>query len=407
LARQRRKITSGIPLEASDEAMFAKTQAHGARATCFFNNKGGVGKTTLVANLGAELSLNFGAKILVVDADPQCNLTQYVLGEEDALDIYSSNDPASVYSVIRPLSLGKGYGADLPVRRSDSFGFDIIVGDPRLALQEDLLANDWRDAKGGGMRGIRTTYVFADVVAKAKSMNYDFVFFDMGPSLGAINRSILLAMDFFVVPMSIDIFSTWAIKNIGSTVAVWQKELKTGISLAEDPSEIPSIDQARSLKFLGYVTQQHKERARDDTEAEAAAEAKGAPQDDQVDADTGEITALGDYFIPDGDREFAQPSNDAEHVKARRKRLVQAYEDINAGFPAEIEKNLGQFYDSKSMTPHLGNIRHLGSLAPMSQSQHTPMISVRGKGSYTQLRKQAREIYRGIASRYVENLTKL
>ena len=96
------------------------------------------------------------------------------------------------------------------------------------------------------MRGIRTTYVFADVVAKAKTLKYDFIFFDMGPSLGAINRSILLAMDFFVVPMSIDIFSLWAIKNIGGAVAQWQKELKTGIVLAEDPSEIPTIDPTRN-----------------------------------------------------------------------------------------------------------------------------------------------------------------
>ena len=92
-----------------------------------------------------------------------------------------------------------------------------------------MLANDWRDAKGGGMRGIRTTYVFADVVAKAKTLKYDFVFFDMGPSLGAINRSILLAMDFFVVPMSIDIFSSWAIKNIGGAVTLSRNGKKNSV----------------------------------------------------------------------------------------------------------------------------------------------------------------------------------
>lgn len=314
LAKQRRRITSGIALLPEHATTFKKASARGARATCFFNNKGGVGKTTLVANLGAELALSFGAKVLVVDADPQCNLTQYVLGEEESLTVYRAQDPASIYSVIRPLSLGKGYGANLPIKRSENFGFDIIVGDPRLALQEDLLANDWRDAKGGGMRGIRTTYVFADVVTKAKAMNYDFVFFDMGPSLGAINRSVLLAMDYFVVPMSIDIFSTWAIKNIGSTVTVWQKELRTGISLAEDPSEIPSIDQARNLKFLGYVTQQHKERARDDTEAEAAINAAAFKSEDDKIASA----------ISDDSLEGEQP----DQTRARRKRLVQAYGSV-------------------------------------------------------------------------------
>ena len=84
----------------------------------------------------------------------------------------------------------------------------------------------------------------------------------------------------------------------------------------------------------------------------------------------------------------------------------EPYEDLNAEFPEQIESNLGHFYNTASMAPHLGSIRHLGSLAPMSQSQHTPMISVRGKGSYTTLRKQAREIYRGIANHYLENLIK-
>ncbi|BCM84130.1 hypothetical protein mvi_25910 [Methylobacterium indicum] len=154
----------------------------------------------MVANLGAELALNFGAKVLVVDADPQCNLTQYVLKEDEALNTYASADPESVFSVIRPLSLGKGYGTNLPIRSAENFGFDLIIGDPRLALQEDLLANDWRDARGGGMRGIRTTFVFADLVTRAKKRGYDFVFFDMGPSLGAINRSVLLAMDFLSFP---------------------------------------------------------------------------------------------------------------------------------------------------------------------------------------------------------------
>lgn len=361
--RVKRLISAGIPLDPGHKANLEAVRARGAQATCFFNNKGGVGKTTLVANLGAEFALNFGAKVLVVDADPQCNLTQYVLGAEESLGIYENSDPQSVFSIIRPLSLGKGYGTSLPIRRSENFGFDIIVGDPRLAIQEDLLANDWRDAKGGGMRGIRTTYVFADLVAKAKELGYDLVFFDMGPSLGAINRSILLAMDYFVVPMTIDIFSSWAIKNIGTAVTTWQKELRTGIGLAEDPDEIPKTHQGKVLRFLGYVTQQHRERA-----AEEAAEA--------------------------GD----------EGGEGRKKRIVQAYQDISAAFPQQIADSLGPFFNSTEIEPNLGTVKHLGSIAPKSQSQHTPMISVRGTGRFIQSRKEAREIYREIAARFARNL---
>jgi len=231
-------------------------------------------------------------------------------------------------------------------------------------LQEDLLAGDWRDAKGGGMRGIRTTFVFAELVKRAKELKYDFVFFDMGPSLGAINRAVLLATDFFVVPMSIDVFSLWAIRNIGVTVTVWQRELETGCKLAEDPNEIAELSPKGKISFLGYVTQQHKERS---------------GYDEEVSGETGEPVKI--------------------------KRRVRAYESIGATFPEKVTESLGTMFANQEMESHLGDIRHLGSLAPMSQSQHVPMISVKGTGSYTKLRKQARELYRGIAEKYLQNLS--
>jgi cellulose biosynthesis protein BcsQ len=345
-------------------ALFEKVRAGSNRAVCFFNNKGGVGKTTLVANLAAELSQSFGAKVLVVDADPQCNLTQYVLDEETSLELYQSDEAEinSIFSVIRPLSLGHGYLSELPIRRAENFEFDLIIGDPRLALREDLLAQDWRDAKSGGMRGIQTTFVFADLVEKAKSLGYDYIFFDMGPSLGAINRSILLTMDHFIVPVAIDIFSLWAIKNIGTTVRVWQKELRTGISLAEEPSALSKALRFDRLRFLGYVTQQHKERG------------------------------------------TADPDDDARTL-SKNKKIVQAYEEIAASFPKVIQDELGSLFETPDLNPHLGDIKHLSSLAPKSQSQHQPMISMAAKGSYTQLRAQARQIYRDIAVRFLENLS--
>ena len=308
----KRVASSNIEPTEDNVALFRRVTENGTKTTCFFNNKGGVGKTTLVANLGAELALNFHAKVLVVDADPQCNLTQYVLPDETTNEIYLSDNPESIFSVVRPLSFGKGYESALPIRASSTFGFDIIIGDPRLALQEDLLAGDWRDAKGGGMRGLRTTYVFAELVRRAKELRYDFVFFDMGPSLGAINRAVLLAMDSFVVPMSIDVFSLWSIKNIGTIVSVWQKDLQVGLSLAEEPEEVKALSPRGRLLFLGYVVQQHKERT---------------GYDKKISAETG------------------------EQVKIKRR--VQAYEDIGAMFPDNVLKSLGTMFSVPNMAPHL------------------------------------------------------
>lgn len=326
-----------------------------AKSICFFNNKGGVGKTTLVANLAAELAINSNKRILVVDADPQCNLTQYLLSDTDFESTYSAETPfKTIYDVIQPLSMGKGYSSKLPIRTVEKFKVDLIAGDPRLALKEDWLAQDWRDAKAGGTRGLRTTFIFAELISRA-SQSYDFIFFDMGPSLGAINRSILLSADYFIVPMSIDIFSMWAVKNIGQALHVWRKELDHGIKMAEDPDEVGEWSKGpRNLSFLGYVTQQHKEKS-----------------------------------------EGGKP------------RVVEAYNTIRDQLPNAVSSHLGTLFPGKSFDPHLGDIKHLASLAPKSQSLHTPMITVSLKGSYTTTRKQAREIYTQLSKRFAENLSKL
>lgn len=326
-----------------------------AKSICFFNNKGGVGKTTLVANLAAELAINSKKRILVIDADPQCNLTQYLLSDTDFESTYTAETPLkTIYDVIQPLSMGKGYSSKLPIRTVDKFHVDLIAGDPRLALKEDWLAQDWRDAKAGGTRGLRTTFIFAELISRA-SQSYDFIFFDMGPSLGAINRSILLSADYFIVPMSIDIFSMWAVKNIGQALHVWRKELDHGIKMAEDPDEVGEWTKGpRNLSFLGYVTQQHKEKS-----------------------------------------EGGKP------------RVVEAYNAIRDQLPNAVSTHLGALFPSKSFDPHLGDIKHLASLAPKSQSLHTPMITVSLKGSYTTTRKQARDIYAQLSKRFAENLLKL
>ncbi len=348
-SRTKNRSRAPSRLSTHDEKLIEKVRSLRPVSVCFFNNKGGVGKTTLVANLGAELALNHSLKILVIDADPQCNLSQYVLGDEQFIGIYENlEDPQTVYSVIHPLSIGKGYRDRLPIYQTGTFGFDVVLGDPRLALKEDLLAQDWRDAKAGGTRGLRTTFVFYDLIEKAR--DYDFVLFDMGPSLGAINRSILLAVSYFVVPMSIDIFSIWAIKNIGEAVSVWQKEFEFGIRNAEDPRELPH-SYNRALRFIGYVTQQHKERS-----------------------------------------------------EGGSKRIVEAYEEISRKLPGEIRNRLSGLYPA-GLNTHLGDIKHLASLAPKSQTLHQPMINASVRGAYTITRKQAREIYAGIATRFLENVT--
>ena len=164
----------------------------------FFNNKGGVGKTTLLCNLAAYLTLEKHKRILVIDADPQCNATSYSIEDSRLDEIYSKAKRHTIESFVHPVKRGKGHIEEAiePVT-SPRFGFDLIPGDPKLALSEDLLATDWNSATNGDARGLQTTFVFSHMLSIYED-RYDYIFFDVGPSLGAINRSIMIPSDFFV-----------------------------------------------------------------------------------------------------------------------------------------------------------------------------------------------------------------
>lgn len=76
----------------------------------FFNNKGGVGKTTLTANISSFFASEMGKRVLIIDCDPQCNITQYILGDGKTIDLYWPEDkPAktskskTIMEVIQPI----------------------------------------------------------------------------------------------------------------------------------------------------------------------------------------------------------------------------------------------------------------------------------------------------------------
>ena len=227
------------------------------RAIAMFNNKGGVGKTTLVCNLASYFAHEFDKKVLLIDADPQCNSSTYILSDSDFQKAYYEKKLFTIYELLRPLSRGEGFSKDIAVNNKSEFGVDLLIGNPKLAMMEDLLASDWGDVEAGRARGTRTTLVFSQAISRFKE--YDYVFFDMGPSLGAINRAILLACDYFITPMAPDIFSLLALENIGDSITQWSQQFNTGIVKLKksDPDAVKGLKELFQIYFIGYVTQQY------------------------------------------------------------------------------------------------------------------------------------------------------
>lgn len=217
-----------------------------------FNHKGGVGKTTLTMNLAAELARR-GKRVLLVDSDPQCNLTSYLVAAEvvdDLLDESDTDEGKTVWSAVKPISEATGSVRVVEPLEAGHPNLFLIPGDIRLSEFETDLAEFWAQCLQRKVRGFRGTTALSTLVnAVSKDIKADFVFYDAGPNIGPLNRIILLDCDYFIIPVACDLFSLRALKTLGRTLVSWIEEWQTIGDLApEDIYLLPG-----QPKLLGYV----------------------------------------------------------------------------------------------------------------------------------------------------------
>lgn len=238
------------------------------KSVAMFNNKGGVGKTTLICNLAAYLSLHRSLRVLLVDCDPQCNTTQLVMGEDFAASFYweSQHEPiTTIADIMRPIHEGDSEPSPniVPLTRErHRFGCDLVAGHPALSFLEDHLSLAWSQVSGGEIGGYRRTN-WARSLSSRSADRYDVVLFDVGPSLGALNRSVLLGCDYFVTPMGSDIFSILGVRNIQHWLTEAIATYEHGVARCEertpgalDRFSIPRVPSIRS-GFIGYTLNQY------------------------------------------------------------------------------------------------------------------------------------------------------
>jgi cellulose biosynthesis protein BcsQ len=236
------------------------------KSISFFNNKGGVGKTTLAVNMAHHLAHDLHQRVLFVDCDPQCNATQILLPEEVWEDVYSTNDASNQKTILKTVhELRQGNSTidtDLPTIFSPRFGVDVLAGHPFLSLLEDVLGQSWGQFAGGNFGAATRTHWVAQLVESA--VNYDFIVFDVGPSLGALNRSVLIGSDMFVTPVAPDLFSLYSFDNLSTWFSRWQKTYKLGVAATRSENEDLDLEPLAMwdqpgirAQFGGYTTQEY------------------------------------------------------------------------------------------------------------------------------------------------------
>ncbi len=321
----------------------------------FFNNKGGVGKTTFIQHLGYALERQ-GKKILFIDADPQCNLTAYICTDEQIDKFWLSKD--SIYNVVQPIIVGTG-DIDTKIVPYQVPGRNIwlLPGDVALGEFEQTLADSWINALAGREIGFRSTSaIFRYINNWAVANGIDYVLLDIGPNLGALNRAILLGCDYFIIPLVPDLFSLRGLTNMGRTFVKWMNEWSGATSRFE--SKTFPVQNGRPA-FAGYVT---------------------------------------------------------AHFNIYRKNPTKAWERWNAEIPSRIKRDVVDQLlkiDKNLVVPlnggySIGDMKNYHSLVPLSQDKLKPIFELTSKdgvvGGHVAYVEECNSTYTGIAKKVCKKL---
>ena len=217
-----------------------------------FNNKGGVGKTTLAYHLAWMLA-RLETRVVAVDLDPQANLTGAFFDAEELESVF--DDPkATVFAAVDPIIRGLGDVQLIEAKRLTDHLW-VVPGHLGLASFEDRLSTSWSGSLTGDEAALRSTTAFHRIISHIdQSLNPDIVLMDVGPNLGAINRSALLAAQKVVVPVAADLFSVQGLRNLGPALRRWRADWQ-GTALTRIPGGLDAPSGA--MEPVGYVMLQH------------------------------------------------------------------------------------------------------------------------------------------------------
>lgn len=251
-----------------------------------FNNKGGVGKTTLTYHLSSALA-NMGKRVLLMDFDPQCNLTLYGLDIEDLHDIWAKEDDfiedfaearssvgevefgkinnsyRTVHYLLKPIEDELGELEELPPPINIGSNLDLIPGRLTLHKYEQKIAESWPKLFSDHPAATRAVTQVRELARKyAEKYNYDFVLLDTSPNLGALNKVIISTVDGFVIPCLPDMFSLYGIRNIGSALSAWKKDFDSIYRMISSSrrEKFPKD----FVRFLGFTIYNAKKYTRKD-----------------------------------------------------------------------------------------------------------------------------------------------
>jgi cellulose biosynthesis protein BcsQ len=229
-----------------------------------FNHKGGVSKTTTTFNLGWKLG-QMGYRVLLVDADPQCNLSGLILGDpdENQLETFYRGDASQ-----RNIRAGLAPAFESQPRPIQSVECVPVQGQPNMyLLPGHIRLSEYEVTLGiaqelsGSIQTLQNLpgSISHLIDATAERYGADFVLVDMNPGLGSINQNLLMTSDYFIVPTTPDYFSVMALESLTSVLPRWKA---WSVRAQQNPilQAAAYPYPAKNPKFLGTIIQKYRPR---------------------------------------------------------------------------------------------------------------------------------------------------
>ncbi len=226
----------------------------------FLNNKWWVWKTTIAYNVAVKFAGKW-YKTVLLDLDPQCNLSRLALWENFDKNLFSWNEN-NIYGVLKWII---EWGSDINLKiefQNIKENLFILPWSLKLSAYQDLLITAYNQASWGQeIWYFQTSALQRFIKEKWLNQQIDIFIIDVSPSLDLLNRIVLLSTDYFITPLMPDAFSLQWIENLWLTLESWKKNWQnTGKALAWNITNNKVL--AWEWLFIGYVINSYNQYAK-------------------------------------------------------------------------------------------------------------------------------------------------
>lgn len=332
-----------------------------AKVISLFNHKGGVSKTTTVFHLGWKMA-SLGKKVLMVDADPQCNLTGLTLGLDDynaLFAFYDSKQNTDIFNSLTPVFMIESSTASSSMEQTTPTktkhdNLFILAGNIRFSEIDIQIATALTSS-----RTIPALSPFVGALNKlirdtARRHNFDIVLIDMSPSVSATNQCILMSSDYFIIPVSPDFYCYQAVDSLSNIIPKWNNDISDFREKNSDYALPKSNPQ-----MLGFISQNYRIYTTENQDDLLNNQSGNRQQKDMSKAYKAWLEKIKMMF---------------------NQRLVPALEKNGMIISEDIFKSYITYDDPY----HLAGIQNFNSLIPVSQKVSKPIYALeKGNGGWT------------------------